>query len=1120
VLGHELPLRDFFGGATIAGNAERLTTSVVDPSASPHPKPLQRDESIPLSFSQERMWFIQQLNPGTSAYNISGAVWLDGTFDKSAMERAWTCIVARHESLRTNIVTTDGIPYQVIAESDSFRFEWADVSELPEAERRTEARQLAISRASRPFDLERECPLRVLLVRVAENRQLMAVVIHHAMGDLWSLGVMGRELVVHYNAFRAGRTPELPSLPIQYRDFAIWQRNWFTGQRLEGEKAYWRKQLDGIQPLSLPTDRPRNAALSLRGGRVMSELPAGLAEASSSLAVRVGITPFMLLLGVFNVLLSRYAQMTDISVGVPIANRTHVDIESLVGTFVNTLVLRNDLSGDPTFTELLERVREVALGAYAHQDLPFEKLVTELSPERDMSSAPLVQVLFNVVNIPMQVPELDGLMLIPEPLSNQGAQFDLTLSVSIREPRGVSLSYNQELFDPATAEQIMTHYVALLEDAIRRPDVRLSDLEMMSAAERSKLLESWNQTAMEYPRNVIFAELFEAQVARDPERTAVESGNESLTYGELDSRAEAVAGALRARAVGVGARVAVLMDRGPDMIVSLLGIMKSGAAYVPLDPAFPARRLGFVLEDSGAAVMLTQVEYAAMLTGSTAEILCVGALAEQVCETEVDTGTTAAAAGPEDPAYVIYTSGSTGKPKGVVVPNRALVNFLYAMVEQPGLSESDVLAAVTTVSFDIAALELYLPLLVGARVALLRKEEVEDPFQLAESLERAGATAMQATPATWRMLIDSGWQGIPDLKALCGGEALPPDLVASLLLRVRELWNMYGPTETTIWSSIHKVESVEDLISIGRPIANTQIHILDEQLQPVPVGARGELHIGGDGLARGYLNRPELTKEKFIPNPLTFALSPRLYKTGDVARYLPDGRIECLGRMDHQVKIRGFRIELGEIETALSGHPAVNKCVVVAREDSPGAKRLAAYYLPSDGQSLTVSDMRSHLKQTLPDYMIPTVVVCLDKLPLTPNGKIDRRALPILKQSWADSERQFAAPRTPVEETLAEIWREVLGLEKVGIHDDFFDLGGHSLLATQVVSRLRRSAFPVELPLRQLFDSPTIAALGEFVAQSLVDQQQGEELSQIISEIQDLTPEELEARLNEIGMNV
>jgi amino acid adenylation domain-containing protein len=1051
VLGRELPLRDFFAAPTIAGVAESIRTGAFDPSDRPDLKPVPRNDRLPLSSSQERMWFVQQLNPGTTAYNMSSAAWLDGILDESAFERAWSSIVTRHESLRTQIITSDGIPFQSIAEPTIFHVEWTDLSEVPEEERQSEARRLAFLAAARPFDLENDCPVRVLMVRVAEDSHLLALVMHHAVGDLWSMAVLGRELIVRYNAFRSGRTLEAPPLAIQYADYAVWQRSCLTGAQCAEEITYWRQQLAGIQPLSLPTDRPRTINMSARGGRVLTELPGGLLDDLRAVANREGVTAFMLLLAVFQALLSRYTGMTDISVGVPIANRTHVDIEPLVGTFVNTLVLRSDLSGDPTFVELLKRVREVALDAYAHQHLPFEKLVTEMDPERDMSRAPLVQVMFNLAHAPIGGQGLDGLTARMESVHNQGAQFELTISMNLEPPGGINLIYNQDLFDPATADQLSAHFVTLLEEVVGRPVKRLSELKILSDDERMTQLETWNKTAAEYPRDATYIALFEERVRCDPDRVAVESGDERLTYGMLDLRAEEVATVLRARAVGPGERVAILMDRGLEMMVSLLAVMKSGAAYVPLDPAYPAGRLDYVLEDSGAAVVLTLRKHAEMIPESTAATVCVDEPGGHVGETGSTDCQIAPPAGPEDAAYVIYTSGSTGKPKGVVVPNRALVNFLSTMAERPGFSAEDVLAAVTTVSFDIAGLELYLPLMVGGRVALLKQEETEDPYRLAECLTRVGATVMQATPATWRMLIESGWQGAPGLKALCGGEGLPQDLLTSLFPLVGELWNMYGPTETTIWSTIERIADAQAAPLIGTPIGNTKIYILDRDGRPVPVGVLGEIYIGGDGVVIGYHERPDLTAERFLPDPFDESGSSRMYRTGDLGRFRRDGHIEHLGRIDHQVKIRGYRIELGEIESVLASHAAVKEAVVVVRGD-----RLVAYVVYESGQYLTVTEVRNFLSADLPSYMIPAIVVAMDALPLTPNEKIDRNSLPDPFEQGAVAEREYVEPATEMARLVAEVWSELLGVERVGTHDNFFDLGGHSLLAMQVVARVEK----------------------------------------------------------------
>ena len=784
----------------------------------------------------------------------------------------------------------------------------------------------------------------------------------------------------------------------------------------------------------------------------------------------------MTLLAAFKVLLYRYTGQTDIVVGSPIANRTRSELEGLIGFFVNTLALRTDLSSDPRFIDFLEKVKVVTLEAFAHQDTPFEKVVEAVNPPRDMSYSPLFQAFFALQNFPMGPTEIPELTRIPAAVDTGASMYDITFYVGEESERlSGKIEYNTDLFDPGTIRRMAGHFETLLEGITANPEKRLSELEILTEVERHQLLVEWNATETEYPREKTLVGLFEEQVGRSPEATAVICAGRSLHYGELNRRANQVAHHLQALGVQPGDIVGIYVDRSLDMIVGLLGILKAGGAYTPLDPHFPVDRIEFMLEDSHSGMVITQDHLWGNLGGYSGKVICLDSDGSRIFEEKDSNPVTQTA--PNDLAYVIYTSGSTGKPKGVQVSHQALVNFLCSMGKEPGMAGGDTLLSVTTMSFDIFGLELFLPLITGAKVVMAERDDTLDGVRLTELIKKHDVTVMQATPATWRLLIESGWSGQEGLKALCGGEAFPSDLVGSLLERCKELWNLYGPTETTIWSTAYRVKSKEGPILIGRPIANTEVYILDNTLQPVPIGVVGELHIGGDGLSRGYLNRPELTAEKFIPHPFSEEEEDRIYKTGDLSRYRPDGEIECLGRIDHQVKLRGFRIELGEIEARMKDVEAINNCVVVLREDRPGDQRLAAYYVAREGRTVSVTDLRSHLHMKLPEYMVPQYFVELPSIPLTPNGKVDRKALP---QPDVDgvSDREYVAPRTEIEQKIAAIWQEVLKQEKVGAQDDFFELGGHSLLAIQVMARVNR-VFNVQVPLRRFFEARTVEALSE-----------------------------------------
>jgi amino acid adenylation domain-containing protein len=801
-----------------------------------------------------------------------------------------------------------------------------------------------------------------------------------------------------------------------------------------------------------------------------------------------------------------------VTVGTPIAGRTQSETEGLIGLFVNTLVLRSDLSGNPTFRELLKRVRTLALEAYEHQDVPFEKLVEELHPERDLSRSPLFQVMYVHQNVPDEGAELTGLTVSSIGTNNDTAKFDLSLYTWADEQVLMfRLEYNTDLFDAATIGRMFGHLETLIEGIVTQPDRRLSELPILTKSERQQLLVEWNATQAEYAKDQCVHELFEAQVKRTPDAIAVVYEGRQLTYRELNGKANQLGHALKKRGVGAEVRVGICMERSLEMMIGVLGILKAGGAYVPLDPVYPQQRVELILEDAGVAVLVSRQEEVRRLRLQQAAVLCLDRDREEIEHQEREN--LGKAATPENLAYVIYTSGSTGKPKGVKIPHGAVVNLLNSIKDQQEIQEKDRLLAVTTLSFDIAGLELFLPLMVGACVELASQEVRADGRQLGEKLATSGATIMQATPATWRMMLDSGWEGNRRLKILCGGEELSRELAAALLARGGAVWNMYGPTETTIWSTTYRVKAEEGPVAVGRPIANTQIYILNKYLQPAPIGIPGELYIGGSGVARGYHNLDQLTAEKFIGDPFSTEPGARLYKTGDLARYRADGNIEVLGRMDQQVKIRGFRIELGEIETILAQHDGVKQVVVVVREDSPNDKRLVAYVVFRNGQTATDSALKDFLRHKLPDYMVPTAFVFLETLPLTPNGKVDRRALPRPEENPQDRAAAYVAPRTDDEKMIANIWAGVLKLQQVGINDNFFDLGGHSLLATQVISRLGKQ-FGVVIPLRALFETPTVAGLAATI---LLTQpgQDAENLADLLSELESLSTEEVRDLLSD-----
>lgn len=1031
-------------------------------------------EKAPLSFAQQRLWFLHLFDSASAAYNELASVQLLGSLNVAALESSINEVVRRHEALRTTFTMVDGQGVQVIAPTVTVKLSVVNLRELPQVERKAQVQRWATQEVQRPFSLDKGPLLRGTLLQLDEQEHLLLFVMHHIICDGWSMRVMIREVAALYEAFNTGKPSGLPELPIQYADFAVWQRQW-SAPHLQTHLCYWKQQLAGSPPmLELPTDKPRPSVQRFQGATTTFKLSPRLTGMLKSLSQRQGCTLFMTLLTAFGTLLYRYTGQEDISVGSPIANRNRIETQGLIGVFVNTLVMRTNFSLNPSFQELLLQVREVALDAYAHEDLPFEQLVEELQPERNLSHHPLFQVMFALQDDPMEDLALPDLRLSRVNIDVGTAKFDLTLYMVDSEPALTGwLEYNTDLFDAVTIDRMIGHFTTLLEGIVINPEQRLSDLPLLTEREQHQLLLEWNNTTTDYPKDACIHQLFEAQVERSPDAVAMVFEDEQLTYQQLNRRANQLAHHLRSLGVGPNVKVGICIERSLLMVVGLLGILKAGGAYVPLDSTYPPERLLFMLEDAHVQILLTQERLIAALLEHKAKVVSldrdwadIACLSEDNLLNELK---------PDNLAYVIYTSGSTGQPKGVQITHRSAVNFLTAMRLTLGLTEADIFLSVTIITFDIAANELYLPLIVGARLVVVSREVAADGTQLSQRLAQSGATVMQATPATWQLLVEAGWLGSNQLKILCGGEAISRNLANQLLEKKAVLWNLYGPTESTIWSTVYQVKADEGIVFIGNPIANTQLYVLDRHLQPVPIGVPGELHIGGAGLAWGYQNRPDLTALKFIPNQCSNFPGARLYKTGDRVRYRADGNIEFLGRLDYQVKVRGFRIELGEIEAVLSQHPQVKKAVVLAWEDEPENKRLVAYVVPHPKSTPTITELRSFLKETLPNYMLPSAFVMLEELPLLPNGKINRRALPAPGTKRPDLEIVYMAPRNSVEEVLAEIWSGVLGVEQVGIHDNFFEVGGDSILSIQAIARAKQAG--VQLTPKQMFEHQTIAEL-------------------------------------------
>ncbi|OYD97951.1 non-ribosomal peptide synthetase [Nostoc sp. 'Peltigera membranacea cyanobiont' 210A] len=1074
----ELPLRSLFESPTVTELAQCVEAALREGqqlAVLPIEK-VTREDNLPLSFAQQRLWFLDQLQPGSSAYNLSRAVQLKGQLNITGLEQSFNEIIRRHEALRTTFVSENGEPRQIINSEVSITLPVVNLQNLTPEHREIETKRRAIIQAQRSFNLTSAPLLNVVLLQLAEQEYILLFTIHHIVADGWSAGIIIKELATFYESFCTGKSCELASLPIQYVDFAVWQRTWLQKEVLASQMEYWKQQLSGDLPvLELLIAKPRPKQQTFAGKKQTFVLSPALTNELKALSQKQGITLFMTLLAAFKTLLYRYSGQADILVGSPIANRNRSEIEGLIGFFVNTVVLRTKLEENSSFINLLKQVREITLGAYTHQDLPFELLVEELQLQRSLSHTPVFQVMFALQNMPGDGLKLSGLNLEYLPIENDTARFDLSLSFTDNVEGLVGeLEYNSDLFDADNIKSMLRHLTTLLTDIVKHPDKSISELSILTPAEQQQILREWNYTEADYP-HVCVHELFSAQVAKTPDAIAVIAGSQQLTYKELDEKANQLAHYLSSLGVGREVLVGICCDRSLPMIVALLAILKAGGAYIPLDPTFPQERLAYMLQDSQTSVLLTQQHLLPNLPPHHAQVICLDSNWESIAIQEIITSNSNIE--PDNLMYTIYTSGSTGKPKGVQITHENVVNFLTAMQQELHLSHQDSLLSVTTLSFDIAVLEIFLPLTVGAKVILASREIATDGAQLLQQLNNSAATVMQATPATWRMLLDAGWEGNSQLKILCGGEALPQSLARQLCQRCSQIWNLYGPTETTIWSTIYQISDSEKPISIGHPLANTQIYILDKYLQPLPVGISGEIYIGGVGLARGYFNQPELTKEKFITN--RFNSKTLLYKTGDLARYLPNGEIEYLGRIDSQVKLRGFRIELGEIEAVLEQHPAVHQCVVMVREDGSGNQRLVAYLVAENADT---DELRQYLRQKLPEYMIPNAFMFLAEIPLTPNGKVNCRALPTPENTHLETSN-FVATRHPVEEVLAGIWTQVLGVNQVGIHENFFELGGHSLLATQIISRIAKT-LGVNILLQSLFEFPTIAELAKNIQEA------------------------------------
>jgi amino acid adenylation domain-containing protein len=1031
----------------------------------------------PLTFAQQRLWFLAQLQPDSTAYNMNLAVRLTGPLDLAALEQSLNEVVRRHEALRTSFSASDGKPVQVIAPQLHVTLRVVDNTTIAEDFQDAEIECRAIEQAQQPFDLS-EAPLfRLSLVRFGEEDHVVLFTIHHIISDIWSLSLLTLEMAKLYEAFRQNNSSPLPPLPIQYADFAIWQRDQLQGDLLQAELDYWRQQLAGAPfVLDLPTDRPRLAVPNLRGATESFRLDESLTEALIHLSQRENVTLFMTLLAAFQVLLYRYTRQDDILVGTPIAGRDRIEIEKLIGFFADTIVLRMRISDDLTFRDVLGRVREVALGAYSHQDLPFEKLVEALQPERDLSRNPIFQVLFALHNTPVESLQLPGLVWTPLKLNIPKTRFDLALDLT-ETASGIAgtCQYNADLFDATTINGLLSHYRTLLESIAVNPEERVSYLQLLTSSERRRLLLEWNEAPRGHSNDLRLHELFEKQAAHNPNATAVVYENVRLTYAELNRQANQLAHYLRANGLGPDVLVGVSIERGIEMMIALLGILKAGGAYVPLDPAYPKDRLDFMVRDAGVTLLLTMTQLRRLLPDEVKTICLDADWTEVARESEENLQVQMSSM---NLAYMIYTSGSTGRPKGVQVEHESVVSLFAATQPLFDFGVNDVWTVSHSYAFDFSVWEIWGCLVHGGRLIIVPLHVNQSPESFRELLRVERVTILNQTPSAMRQLLPGDVADLSLRLIICGGEALPREVATQLADWGVPAWNFYGPTEASVWAAINEITTAGDgvgPVAIGRPLANTQVYVLDSNLELLPVNVPGELYIGGERVARGYYQRSELTAERFVPDAYSGAVGGRLYRTGDRVRYGTAGQLEFLGRVDEQVKVRGYRIELGEIESVLAEADGVQQAVAVVRESE---QRLVAYVVMENGAA--AKPLRDHLSQKLPEYMIPSPIVVLPELPLTANGKVDRRALPNPGSVRSELTPKYLTPQGTIQELLASRWSHLLRVERVGMHDNFFELGGHSLLATQVVSWIR-NAFSVEVPLRSLFEHPTVAGLAEII---------------------------------------
>jgi amino acid adenylation domain-containing protein len=1062
------------------------------PSANLSPiRAIPREQHLPLSFAQQRLWLIDQITANKSVYNVPLAYQMTGDLDIEIFSQSLQAIAQRHESLRTAFSIIDQQPVQNFVKHLEIDLPMIDLQSLTASDQHQELNRLAEVEIQTPFNLSQSPLFRAKLVRLAPDNHVFLLTMHHIICDGWSLDIFFRELGLIYEALAQGKPSPLPPLSIQYADFAVWQREWLQGEVLDSQLFYWKEQLRDINPLlQLATDRPRPTVQSNTGDRQIFDLSKSLSDDLKSLSNSEGVTLFMTLLAAFQTLLYRYTGQTDILVGCPIANRNRTEIEHLIGFFVNTLALRANFNDHLTFSELLHQTQKVALEAYAHQDLPFEKLVEELQLERDLSFNPIVQVTFALQSAPLLAIELSNLQLAPlKDIKNKVIKFDLEIN-AWETNAGLVLDwgYNSDLFDTATMLRMSQHYQNLLEQIVSDHDLPIHKIPILTATEQQQILEIWNANATTYPQEKSIATIFEEQEKVRGEAIAARFGQTEISYAELNSRANQLAHYLQNKGIGTQELVGICIDQSIEMLIGLLGILKAGAAYVPLDQDYPDDRLELMLTDAGVRLVITQQQQAERFAKHGHEIICLDREWAEISQIPNSCNNPHNQATGKSLAYVIYTSGSTGKPKGVEVEQKA-ISRLVINTNYINIGIEDRIGQASNASFDAATFEIWGALLNGAMVVGIRKETVLTPESLAATILEQKITTLFLTTALFNQIARQKPETFAPLtNLLFGGEAVDVEAVRIIMAKGKpaRLLHVYGPTENTTFSTWYLIDQIAPQaisIPIGQAIANSQTYILDRQQQIVPVGVVGELYVGGDGLARGYLNRPELNAEKFIPNPYGRSPSERLYRTGDLAKYTADGNIEFMGRIDFQVKIRGFRIEIGEVESAIARHELVQDVIVIAKDDPLGNKSLIAYVVAKPEAELTISQLRNFLKENLPDYMIPAAFVLMDKLPLTPNGKVDKKALPSPEEMRSQTVDDYVMPQTEAERLIASIWQEVLQINNVGIYDNFFEIGGNSLLLVQAYSKLQ-NLFDSQVSMVILFRYPNIHALAEYLSQS------------------------------------